>query len=545
MTAAGLRRGGRRIRARLRAARGWPLLLLLFALGAVGVLAHAPFHVQPALILALVVLVWSLDDACVNENPARAGFARAWAFASGQFFAGTSWVANAFLVSAGDHAWLIWAPLILLPGGLALFWGAAGALYARFAPRGPARVLVFAGLFVLAEALRATILSGFPWNLPGHVFPAGGAMSQIASVIGASGLSAFTLLAFSAPAALIGPGTALKRAIPVAAGFAVLAGFQVFGVARLASAEAEASGLVVRVVQVNIDQRDKRYEDRAAILERYLDLSAAPGLESVDALVWPEGAIPGFLLNDPPLLARIRDRLPQGLILFTGVVRVEFAPTGEVSDYYNALAALRLGEEVTLDATYDKARLVPFGEINPLRSLTRLIGFQTLAAWTTGYTAGPGGETLDIEGLSRVAPLICYEVVYPRHAPGGAQRPAWLLNISNDSWFGNSAGPRQHANQARYRALESGLPLARAASSGVSGLTDPYGRPRRVLGIEEERALDLALPTPLKETIYARQGEGPWMIAFISALIVLGRLSSLGRAGRAATQGAARSRHRL
>ena len=535
MNAARLKRGVRRARARLKLARGWPLLAALFGLGAASVLAHAPFFFQPALIAGLVLLVWALDDACLNANPARAGFARAWAFAAGQFLAGTFWVANAFLVSAGDHAWLIWAPLILLPGGLALFWGLAGAAYARFAPRGPARVVVFAALFTVVEMLRATVLSGFPWNLPGHVFPAGGAMSQIASVIGASGLSAVTLLAFAAPAALLGPGPALKRAAPAVAGLVILAAMWGYGAVRLSGAALEPSGYTIRVVQADIDQREKRHENRVAILDHYLDLSTAPGLEDVDALIWPEGAVPGFLLNDPPLLETIRDRLPHGLRLFTGVVRVEFGESGEVSNYYNALAALRVGDPITLDATYDKARLVPFGEVNPMRGVTRVLGFETLAAWRTGYTAGPGGMTLDVEGLPRFAPLICYEVVYPRHAPGGGDRPDWLLNISNDSWYGNSAGPRQHANQARYRALEAGLPMARAASSGVSGLTGPYGRPLRVLGIEDDRAIDLALPRPLKAPIYARHGEGPWVIAFILVLIALGRVSSLGRLRRAVT----------
>jgi apolipoprotein N-acyltransferase len=527
-------RPARRWRARLKSARGLPLLAGLFGLGAFSVLAHAPFFFQPALVLALVVLVWTLDDACLSRNPARAGFARAWAFAAGQFLAGTFWVANAFLVSAGDHAWLIWAPLTLLPGGLALFWGVAGAIYARFAPRGPARVLVFAALFLVVEMLRANVLSGFPWNLPGHVFPAGGAISQVASLIGASGLSALTLLAFSAPAALIGPGPVLKRAVPVLTGLALLSASWVFGAVRLAGAELEPSGVTVRVVQANIDQRDKRYVNRAAILDHYLTLSTAPGLDSVDALIWPEGAIPGLLLNDPDQLEIIRDRLPQGLLLLTGVVRVDFDAAGDASNYYNALAALRLGETITLDATYDKARLVPFGEGNPLRSLTRVFGFDTLTAWSTGYTAGPGGRTLDVEGLPPFAPLICYEVVYPRHAPGGEARPDWLLNISNDSWYGNSAGPRQHANQARYRALEAGLPMARAASSGISGLTDPFGRAGRVLGIEADQAVDLALPNPLEETIYARHGGWPWVIVFTLVLIITGRLSSLGRSRRAA-----------
>ena len=526
MTVRSARRAVRRGRARLRATRGPALHASLFACGAISVLAHAPFHFQPALIAALVVLVWALDDSCVNRNPARAGFARAWAFASGQFLAGTFWVANAFLVSAGDHAWLIWAPLILLPGGLALFWGAAGAAYARFAPRGPVRIFVFAGLLMLAEGARATLLSGFPWNLPGHVFPAGGPASQVASLIGAAGLSALTLLAFASPAVLRGPGGLAGRAFPAVLSLALLAGAWGFGAARLAGADLQPSGLTVRVVQADVDQRDKRYANREAILDHYLRLSTAPGLESVDALIWPEGAIPGFLLNDPPLLATIRDRLPQGLLLLTGVVRLEFDRAGEVSDYYNALAALRLGETITVDATYDKARLVPFGEGNPLRSVTRLFGFDTLTAWGGGFTPGPGGRTLEVAGLSGFAPLICYEVVYPGHAPAGEERPSWLLNISNDSWYGNSAGPRQHANQARYRALEAGLPLARAASSGVSGLIDPYGRPARVLGIEADQALDLALPMPLQETLYARSGDWPWMAIFALVLVGGGAITS-------------------
>ncbi|MFW6300796.1 MAG: apolipoprotein N-acyltransferase, partial [Oceanicaulis sp.] len=349
----------------------------------------------------------------------------------------------------------------------------------------------------------------------------------------------------AAPAALIGPGPAARRAAPALAGLALLTGFWIYGAARLASAELDPAGVTVRVVQADVDQREKRYANREAILDHYLRLSSAPGLDEVDVLVWPEGAVPGFLLEDPPLLAELRDRLPQGMRLFTGTVRVEFDPSGQVSDYYNALVALRLGETVELDATYDKARLVPFGEGNPVRSITRLFGFETLTEWGGGYSAGPGGRTLQVQDLPRFAPLICYEVVYPRHAPAGADRPDWLLNISNDSWYGNSAGPRQHANQARYRALEAGLPLARAASSGVSGLIGPYGRPLSVLGIEADQAIDLALPRPLNETIYARHGDGPWMIAFISVLIAMGRLSSLDRTGRRVNRSAHRLRHRL
>jgi len=518
--------------------RGVWLHAALFAAGAFGVLAHAPFHFQPALIGALVLLVWSLDDARRSHARLRAGFARAWSFAAGQFLGGTWWVANAFLVSAGDHAWLIWAPLILLPGGLALFWGAAGAAYARFAPRGAHRIALFAALFTAVELLRSSVLSGFPWNLPGHVFPAGDAMSQSASLIGAAGLSALVLYAFAAPAALTGPGRAAARAVPLAIGLALMAGLYGYGALRLDGARIETSGEHVRVVQINMPQSEKRHAARFEILDRFLELTLSEGLEDVDAVIWPEGAIPAFLLNDDALLRTIHDALPAGVRLWTGTARADFAPPGGRDMYYNALAALLMGEErIYLEATYDKARLVPFGESNPLRPLTALLGFETLAALSSSYDPGPGPRTLQIGDLSPFAPLICYEVIFPRFAPRETQRPAWLLNISNDSWYGNSAGPRQHLNQARYRAVEEGLPLVRSASSGVSGLVDPYGREVSVLPLEASAALDIPLLKGLDEPFYALYGNTPWLVAMAMFLLLTERLASiLNASGRGVTR---------
>jgi len=511
----------RRLRARVRALRGLRLYAALFAAGAFGVLAHAPFHIQPALIAAYCALVWALDGARRTSAPVKAGFARAWAFAAGQFLAGTWWVANAFIVQAEDYLWLIWAPLILLPAGLALFWGAAGAVYARIAPRGAHRITVFAGVFMIVELARSVLLSGFPWNLPGHVFAAGGAVSQIASLIGAAGLSALVLFAFAAPAALAGRGPALARAMPLALGLILLAGAWGWGAMRLSDAQMTATGQTVRVVQINLDQRDKTYAVRREILQRYLTLSAAPGVEDVSAIVWPEGAVPAFLLNEPDLLADIRRALPDGALLMAGTARAQRGEAGAPDRYFNALAALRMDTDwMELEATYDKVRLVPFGEGNPLAPLTRLAGFETLSNIVPFYTPGEAAQTLRLEGLGPVAPLICYEVIFARFAPRGAERPHWLVNISNDSWYGSSAGPRQHLNQAQYRSLEEGLPLVRAASNGVSGQIDPYGRIEHALSVDDEAFIDVVLLERLDDTPYALYGGGLWGVAF-SILLVL------------------------
>lgn len=501
-------------------AQGWQIGLALFVTGLFSTLAHAPFHFAPALIGALVLLVLALDTARRSERALRAGFWRAWCFGAGYFLGSTWWVANAFLVSAEDHAWLIWAPLTLLPGGLALFWGLAGSLHARLAPDGPMRIGLFAVLFTIVEFLRSVLFSGFPWNLPGHVFEAGTPVSQMASLIGALGLSAFVLFAFASPAALAGRGHWLARAAPLALSTVMLAGFWGWGSARLAGAEDSFTGTRLRIVQVNVDQREKRYANRQAILARYLDLTTQPGLEGVDAVIWPEGAIPTIMLEDGAVLGQIEAALPDGMRLWAGVTRRDRFPEGEL--YYNSLAALRLVDgQMRAEAIYDKVRLVPFGEGNPVAALTGMFGFTTLSMNAPFYTPGTGAQTVALPGMPGFAPLICYEVIFPRFAPRGTGRPAFLLNISNDAWYGNSAGPRQHLNQARFRAIEEGLPMVRAASLGASGLVDPYGRAVRLTDPQMNEALDIDVSTALQPVSYAVHGDWPWIAG---GLLVLGCL---------------------
>jgi len=510
-----LRKVVNRPRALLRALSGFGLFGLLFAAGAASALAHAPVYFQPALIGGLVLLVWSLDDARRSRRPLRAGFARAWAFAAGYFLAGTHWVASAFLVSAEDHAWLIWAPLTLLPGGLALFWGVAGAAYARLAGSGPERIAVFAGLFVCLEFVRSVILSGFPWNLPGHVFEAGGAISQAASLIGALGLSALALYAFASPAALRGAGGPVARAYPIVASVLVLAGFWLWGDHRLNGSDVQETGVTVRVVQLDRPQAELRPSQASEILDEYLALTLTEGLDAVDLVIWPEGSVPAFLQNEPRLLERLHAALPLGTRLVAGAPHIVWSPINQPEAVYNSLHALRIGEEhIIVEDRYDKVKLVPFGEANTIAALTRPFGLETLSQYGVGFDAGANARTLSLGAAPPFAPLICYEVVYPRFSPRGSDRPAWLLNISNDSWFGDSAGPAQLLNQARYRSIEEGLPLVRSATAGVSGIIDPYGRVGHIAGVEESQVLDLVLLASLDKPFYGHYGDGPWVIAF-------------------------------
>lgn len=504
-------------------------LTALFLAGLASAFAHAPFFIQPLFVLGLTLLVVSLDDARRTARPLRAGFARAWAFAAGLFLGGLWWVASAFLVGGDEYVWLVWAPVTLLPGGLALFWGVAGLVYVRLAPLGPARVGVFAGVFLTAEMIRATVLSGFPWNLPGHVFEAGGAVSQTAALIGAAGLSALTLYAFAAPAALFGRGGWTARAAPLAIGLVLLGASWGYGAARLTGAGVEETDTRLRLVRLDLPQSELRPENVDQVLAAYLDLTLRPGLEDVAAVIWPEGSVPAWLMNEPDLLAEITRRLPAGTRLIAGAPHVAFGDFPEPDLYYNSLHVLEVrGEtELAAPARYDKARLVPFGEANTIAALTRPLGLDTLSQYGVGFDAGPGARTLVLDELPAFAPLICYEVVYAGFTASAEPRPEWFLNISNDAWFGDTAGPAQLVNQAAYRSIETGLPMVRAASAGVSGQIDAYGRASVLSGVEDNAAFDLVLTRGLDETAYLKYGKWAWVIAFVLLITLTAFISRL------------------
>jgi apolipoprotein N-acyltransferase len=510
-----------RARAAIRLTSGARLVFGLAWLGGFSVLAHAPFFFVPALVIALCILVLVLDDAHAKPKPLRSGFLRGWAFGFGQFLAGTHWVANAFLVNANEHAWLIWLPLLVFPAGLALFWGLAGAVYVQIAPKGHHRIVAFAVIFMAVEYARSTILSGFPWNLPAYVIEAGTPLSQSASILGAYGLSFWVLFACAAPIALLGRGHWIAKSSPVVLSALLLMSFWAYGMARLSNAddhpEATAS---FRLVAGTMAQTERTQDNRLKVLDHYLDLTIQPGLESVDAVIWPEGAIPTFLLNDQVVLGRIHENLPTGMRLIAGTPRWRSESSEAPEAFFNSLVVLEMGDRVYLEAVYDKAKLVPFGEANPLRVLTRPFGLESLSYWNRSYSAGLGQSSISFAGLPPVMVLICYEVVYPAFVRQGAQNAEWAINISNDSWFGTWIGPAQHANQVKYRAIESGLTIIRVASMGETGLIDPYGGVNIDTLIEKTATLDISVSKSLDYTFYGLYGELPWWV--VSGIILFG-----------------------
>ncbi len=541
MASAGARTGAEagvftRARARVMALSPARAGLLAFGLGAFGVLAQPPFNLWPVLIVSLTGLVWLLDGGAAQKRPARAMAFRAWAFGFGWFAAGVWWVANAFIARGPDFYPLIPLAVTLLPAGLALFWAAAGALCAAWWPESPRRIAAFAAAFFIFEYLRGHILTGFPWQMAGLVWPAGQPVAQSAAWIGLYGLSLITLFAFAAPAALAGPtrggGRAWTRHVPAAAGFAALAILFGAGLGRLGTADPALTDLRLRIVQAAVPQDEKWIaENRGLVRDIYLDLTAAPDLEHVDLVVWPEAALPTLLLEDGETLALLTELLSGRAALATGLYRREAGGDAREENYRNSLAMLDFadGGAPRIAALYDKVKLVPFGEFLPGEALLGRLGLR-IPNVVAGFTPGAGQMVLETALAPVFAPLICYEIIFPRFIPRGTERPQWMLNVSNDSWFGPTAGPRQHFAQARFRAIEEGLPVIRAASGGISGAIDAWGRVRAELAPDRPGVLDTALPVAAPATFYSRYGDlAPLLLLVVLLAVAAGRSAILPR----------------
>ena len=490
--------------------KGWRAHMLALLAGAFGVLGQAPFHLWPATLISMMVLIWLLDGAFTEKNSVRAGAARAFSFAYGQFFAGLYWIGAAFISRGPDYILLMPFALAALMAGLALIWALAGALALCFWSLAQRRIALFALVFFAAEWVRGHFFTGFPWNMPGMVWAPGGAVSQSASVFGVWGLSLLTLFAFAAPAALAGQDKTLwRRALPPVLSLIVFSGLFVFGAVRLAGAQnGVQDGVRLRIIQAVINQREKwKPENRAAVLDHYLRLSTAQPLDRVSHVIWPEGALPTLLLEDGPALEKISKTFANGPVLLTGLTRRERGDEGKIL-YRNSLIALSFTDsQPRVETVYDKHHLVPFGEYMPFGALFTKLGIKGLINFDDGFTPGPAASSMKIDNLPVFSPQICYEIAYAGFTPRGEGRPAWILNISNDAWFGPTTGPYQHLDHARFRALEEGIPVVRSVSSGIAGVIDPYGRMRLRLGRDANRASDAALPLPLPPTLYDRYGS--------------------------------------
>lgn len=495
---------------RVMALCGWRAWGLAAGAGAVSVQAMAPLHALPLLFITIPVLVWLLDAAAKRPLPLRAAAAIGWWFGFGYHLLGLYWIGWAFLVEPDKFAALLPFAVTAMPAGLALFWAVASAAAVWAWRPGPSRLITLALALALAEWLRGHILTGFPWNVLGYALTGPDVFMQSAGVVGIYGLTLILVLVAAAPV-ILARDCPTRPWLGVAASAATLVAMALYGAVVLSRPGPDpVPGVKLRLVQPSIPQRDKwRAERQREFFYDHLRLSMqAPGGRRDDHagithLIWAEAAMPFLPLDSREALDLISGMLGERATLLAGVLRLERdAADPQRRRGYNSLVAFGPGARTL--AVYDKIHLVPFGEYLPFQDTLESLGLEQLSRLRGGFDIGPAPRPLlRVPGLPPLSVLICYEAIFPGAVVQGAERPAAILNVTNDGWFGISTGPYQHLHQTRVRAVEEGLPVIRVANNGITAVIDHRGRVLMQLGLDEIGTLDSVLPGSGEITLYA------------------------------------------
>jgi apolipoprotein N-acyltransferase len=448
----------------------------------------------------------------------RGAFLLGWCFGLGWYGAGLYWVAIAFYADAERFGALAIPAVAGLTAACALFAGLAAALAAaRRWHSVMAQALLFALVWTLGEELRGWVAQ-FPWN-PVAVVWVGSPAAQVLAWIGTPALSFLTVAAAGLPATFLARADRGRYAGPAVALCLLALGFGA-GQARLALLPLPASTeLELRLVQAAVPQ-DTKWAPRLreAWFRRHLELSAAPRPTPPDLVIWPESAVPYPIEGEPLVREMLGQAVGPHSYLVTGGDRYDL----EVTPPYANNSLFALDSDGRILARYDKVDLVPFGEFLPFRELLSAIGLRRLAEGTFDFAPGPGRRTLRLPGIPPFSPLICYEAIFSGRAVADhGPRPDWLLNITNDGWFGQSSGPYQHLAMARMRAIEEGLPLVRAANTGISVVTDAFGRETARLDLGERGVLDADLPGALPPTLFARYGDFFFLLSMALGVVLV------------------------
>ncbi len=527
---------------------GWERRLIALFAGACADLSMAPIGAMPALFISMSVAVWLIDGAAGSGNyswlkkifnAATTG----WWFGFGYFLAGLWWLGAAFLAEGEQFIWAMPLGVVVLPAALALFHAFGFALSRILWSSGNGRIFALATGLGLAEWLRGHIFTGFPWNMFGQAFGEYIITAQAASLIGIEGLSVIAIALFATPALIATGETQKFKCKPLIWAGVIFTIILVFGGARLAlnggmSPQYDKAHLVenvkLRVMQPNISMFDKHNaKNGERLLETYLKLSDKPTSANTSSIldtthvIWPESPFPFILAQTPQALTMIGAKLQGKVVLITGAIRADLASDKQNTRYFNAIQVI--DKDSVIADSYDKVHLVPFGEYlpTPFQRLFTTLGLKQFVNVPGGFEAGSFVRPIEAQGLPLILPMICYEAIFPNsfsRDPGQKNSNAQLIiNITNDAWFGTSFGPYQHFSQSRMRAIEQGLPLIRAANTGISAVIDPYGRILKSLPLGVTDVIDAPLPKAIGNTIYMRYGK-----SFALALLLIFTFLAIG-----------------
>ncbi len=479
-----------------------------FGLGALMTLSMPPIGAFYILLLCVPGLIWLTQQSKTKTET----FLTGWAFGAGYFIFGLYWVSFALFVDIEAWWWVLPFSTIIAPTILALYYALIPLIVWRYRTHEAAYALMLVTSWSGIEWIRGHALTGFPWNLPGYTWHYLPPAMQVNAFTGIYGLTLLTLLWAIMPVLARTPQRKFVSVLMVS--FLIVAAT---GTARLILHPTKSfDKIAVRVLQPNIPQSAKWNQNKEwRNFKHHLDLTASATTlkQPITFVIWPETAIVSNLEHSPEIANAIGKALPKESIAFLGSLRVTGNSGAE--KFYNSITVLNKKAKV-LD-TYNKHHLVPFGEYIPFRNILNLTPIASGIARIGDFTRGTGVTNLHTNFLPKPSPLICYEAIFPGKVANKNDRPDWLLNVTNDAWYGKTAGPHQHFEIARVRTIEEGLPLVRSANTGISAVIDPLGRIIGMKSLGETGIVDALLPRPLPPTLYSKTGD----ILFFLMLILL------------------------
>ena len=495
--------------------------LLAILCGVSAAAALPPYFMVVLLWPALGAFAWLVCSALTLRRAALFG----WCFGLGFFGLGLYWIGEAFLVDAQRYGWMRPFAITGMAAGMAFFTSLLGGVLnwtvRRFAIQKALWPLAFAVSWTVVEWLRGELFSGFPWNPLASIWTGSVEILQASAWFGTLGLGFLSALIFSAPTAVSNwrnPFRDHAGLVVCIASCVLLSALWVGGSVRIAAHNiTDHDNVMLRLVQPNIDQalKWKPALRQSHILKQMALSRRNPGPGGTPThVIWGETNVPVLLTPDTIVPASLAPAVPKGGHLTFGAPRRD-----ALGNVYNSV--MTINDDGRVQLTYDKFHLVPFGEYVPLRGW---LPIEKLTAGRGDFAPGEGPETFSIPGLPSFGVLICYEIIFSTNVVETNTRPDWLINLTNDAWFGTSSGPYQHLAQAQLRAAEYGLPVVRVANTGISAVIDPLGRIRKQLGLGAQGIVDSGLPKPLSATAFSLAGNA---ITFLMIALTIGLIAGL------------------
>lgn len=469
--------------------------ILCFALGLLSAFALPPLSWPILFMIGFGGFVVLLTSATTYKQC----FNAAWFWALGFHLAGLYWISASLFIDIARYGWVLPFSLLALPSYLALIFGGVCSLVHNLRAKPLLHLVVLSIILTICEHNRGWLMGGFPWNMFGYIWADTLPIIQSVSVVGILGLTFLTLLAAATFGLLFKPldKSSLIAISCVGILFSCIA---LWGTQRLETTPVTYHDNVnLRLVQPSIEQKERKTHDqRIMALAKIVGLSKQPSEKPITHIIWPETASPFFLNEDADARAVLKHIVPKGGAILTGSPS-RIVENG-VQKYFNSLVVMN--DKGAIIGGYDKSHLVPFGEFVPLRNILQTVPVAVDVIGTADFTPGAGAKTLRAPNLPSFSTMICYEAIFSGRIVDEHDRPAFLLQVTNDAWFGDTSGPYQHLAMARVRAIEEGIPLIRVANSGVSAVVDPLGRIVTSLELNKRGIIDSGLPKALEPAPY-------------------------------------------